>query len=342
MNKINPAMILRRIVAIPVAIFVIASLAFLLMRATGGNAASALAGEYADDEAIAAIRAELGLDRPLGEQYIDFIVRLAQGDLGISYYSNTPVVDEILRRLPLDLFIGVLAMGIAVVLGVMMGAVAGYFRDRLPDGIVRVIVSTLQSIPDYVFALASIFVFFFLLQSVPAPTGQLPTTVLPPVAVTNVAVIDAMLAGDWRLAGMAAHQMLLPVLSMGIVLSAAFAKVVRTGFISTLASPQSEYSAAMGIAPGRRLRSIYRMSQTAVFTTVAILVGAILGGGAINQKIFALDGAAAYGVDAIFRVDLPAIQGIVIIFGGLAVVAFLLIDIVILLTDARVRNGERT
>lgn len=342
MGGSNLAMIVRRLVAIPVSVFVIASLVFLLMRTTGGNAASALAGEYADAETIDRVRGELGLDLPLWEQYRSFLGGLVQGDLGVSYYSNTEVTAEIFGRLPLDLFIGLMAMLVAVVIGVVMGAVAAYFRGRLPDATVRVVVSTLQSIPDYVLALLSIFVFFFLLGWVPAPTGQLPLTVVAPEPVTHVAVIDAMLAGQWGVAGAAMHQMVLPVLSLGIALSATFAKVVRTGFIKTLASAQAEYSLAMGYGSSRRLRSVYRVSQTSVLTTVAILIGAILGGGAINQKIFALDGAAAYGVDSIFRLDLPAIQGTVIVFGGLAVIGFLLIDLVVLATDARVRKGERT
>ena len=342
MSKLNIPMIGRRLVAIPVSIFVIASLAFFLLRLTGGNAASAIAGEYADDAAIERITAELGLDRPLGEQYLDFLGGLVVGDLGLSYYSRVPVMEEIMRRLPLDLFIGILAMIIAVLLGVALGALAAYSRGRVLDNVVRMIVSALQSIPDYVFALLSIFVFFFLLRWAPAPTGQLPAISVPPPAITNVAAIDALLAGQWSTAGAALAQLALPILSFGIVLAAAFAKVVRSGFIKTLASSQAEYSTAMGLSPLRRLRSIYTVSQTSVFTTVAILMGAILGGGAINQKIFALDGAAAYGVDSIFRMDLPAIQGIVIVFGGVAVIAFLLIDIVILLTDARVRQGERS
>lgn len=342
MSKLNVPMIARRLIAIPVSIFVIASLAFFLLRATGGNAASAIAGEYADDAAIARIQAELGLDRPLGEQYFDFLRGLVVGDLGTSYYSHVSVAEEIFRRLPLDLFIGILSMAVAVALGVVLGALAAYTRGRLPDGMVRVVVSALQSIPDYVFALVSIFVFFFLLRWAPAPTGQLPAGVSQPPAITNVAVLDALLSGQWAVAGAALAQMALPILSFGIVLAAAFAKVVRSGFVKTLSSAQAEYSTAMGLSPARRLRSIYVVSQTSVLTTVAILLGAILGGGAINQKIFALDGAAAYGVDSIFRMDLPAIQGIVIVFGGFAVIAFLLIDIVILLTDARVRQGEHS
>ena len=341
MHKFNFRMIAGRLIAIPVSIFVIASLAFFLLRATGGNAASALAGEYADDEAIARISAELGLDRPLGVQYLDFLGGLVRGDLGVSYYSHAPVTDEIFRRMPLDLFIGILAMIVAVVLGILMGALAAYCRGRLPDNLVRVVVSALQSIPDYVFALVSIFVFFFVLRWAPAPTGQIPAGTTTPPAITNVVVLDAIFAGQWAIAGAALAQMALPILSFGIVLAAAFAKVVRSSFIKTLASAQSEYSRAMGLSRLRRLRSTYAIAQTSVFTTVAILLGAILGGGAINQKIFALDGAAAYGVDSIFRMDLPAIQGIVIVFGAVAVIAFLLIDIVILFTDARVRQGER-
>jgi peptide/nickel transport system permease protein len=338
MRHVPIAMVVRRLVAIPVSLVAIATFAFLLLRLTGSDAAAALAGEYASDDAVEQVRTELGLDQGIGSQYLHFLSALLRGDLGTSYYSRTPVLEEILTRLPLDVFVGLAAMLVAVVLGVALGVVAAYTRGRWPDGAVRVLVSALQSIPDYVFALLSILLFFFVLGALPAPTGQLPITVPAPPAVTHVALVDAALAGQWEVVDQAAQQLVLPVLSFGVVLSAAFAKVTRSGFLTALESPQVQYARAMGLSPWYVLRSSFVVTRSAVLTTFAILIGAVLGGGAINQKIFALDGAAAYSVDSIFRVDLPAIQGSVIVFGALTVVAFLVIDIVVLVTDPRVRQ----
>jgi peptide/nickel transport system permease protein len=332
------SMVVKRLIAIPVSVFAIATLTFFLIRASGSDAAASLAGEYASAEAIQQVRESLGLTESVWTQYGVFLGQLVRGDLGTSYFTKTPVTEEILTRLPLDLVTGVLSLLVAVVLGVAMGSVAAYTRDRWPDGALRVVVSALQSIPDYVLALVSILVFFYLLGWLPAPIGQLPIGAVQSPAVTHVAVIDSALASNWISFWQALAQLVLPVLSIGIVLAAAFAKVTRSSFTTVLSSPQIQYAKALGLSPWRVYRSAFSVTRSSVLTTIAIVVGVVLGGGAIQQKIFTLDGAAAYSVDSIFRLDLPAIQGVVIVFGSLTVLVFLLIDIVILLTDPRVRQ----
>nr|MBF0685643.1 ABC transporter permease [Pseudomonas sp.] len=331
-------MVAKRLLAIPVSIFVIATLTFFLIRASGSDAAATIAGEYADEAAIETVREQLGLNQGVWTQYAEFVGGLLRGDLGVSYYSKAPVAEDIMARLPLDVTHGVLALVIASILGTAAGAAAAYKQDRWPDSALRIAVSALQSIPDYVFALVAIFVFFFLLGWLPAPIGQVPIGVMPPESVTGVVLIDSVIAGQWETVGAAFRQMLLPVLSIGIVLSAAFAKVVRSSFTTVLGSAQIQYAKACGLTPFRVFRSAFAVSRSAILTTVSIVVGVVLGGGAILQKIFTLDGAAAYSVDAIFRLDLPAIQGTVIVFGSLTVLVFLLVDILILLSDPRVRQ----
>lgn len=338
MRHVPIGMLIRRLVAIPVSVFAIATLTFFLIRASGSDAAASIAGEYADAAAIDQVRSSLGLDQGIWTQYGRFLSELIRGDLGVSYYSKSSVTDEILSRLPLDIVTGLLSLIIAVVLGIAMGSVAAYARDRWPDNGIRVVVSALQSIPEYVLALVAVYFLFYVFRILPAPTGQLPVTTTAPPTVTHVALIDAALAGQWGTVGMAAEQLVLPVFSVGVVLAAAFAKVSRSSFTTVLSSPQVQYAKALGLAPWRVYRSAFAVTRSAVLTTVAIVVGVVLGGGAIQQKIFSLNGAAAYGVDSIFRLDLPAIQGVVIVFAGLTVVIFLLIDIVILLTDPRVRQ----
>jgi peptide/nickel transport system permease protein len=331
-------MLLGRLVAIPVSIFAVATLAFWLIRLPGTNAAAAIGGEYADAAAIARIEEELGFNRPLWSQYTDFLAGLVRGDLGTSYFTRRPVSEEIFGRLPLDLTVGLLGLVVAIVAGVGMGAVGAYYRTKPADQTTRVIVSVLQSLPEYVFALVLVYVFFYVLGVAPAPVGQVSLRTAVPDGPTGVVVIDSLLAGDTATFGQAAQQLVLPVLSFGLVLSAVFARVTRTNFATVLSSQQIQYARACGLTPARVFWSAFTVSRTAVLTTIAVITGAIIGGGAIMQKIYNLDGAAAFGVDSIFKFDLPVIQGIVIALGGLTVVAFLVIDIVILLLDPRVRH----
>lgn len=330
-------MIIGRLIAIPVSLFAVASLAFWLIRLSGANAAATVAGEYADAEAIARTEAELGLDRNLWEQYTGFLGDLLTGDLGTSFFTRRPVSEEIMNRIPLDLFLGVLALVLAVVLGVTLGAVAAYYRSGWPDRVSSTSVSFLQSLPDFVIALVLIYVLFYLAGLLPPPVGQLDLTHPSPPERTGVVFIDVVLSGQWQTLGAATAQLLLPVASMGLSLVPAFAKVTSSTLGTVLASPQIEYARSTGLSPLRVFWSALSVTRTSLLTTIAIVIGALLGGGAVLQKIYNLDGAAAFGVDSIFKLDLPVIQGIVLVFGGLTVVAFLLIDILILLLDPRVR-----
>lgn len=332
-------MIIGRLVAIPVSVFVVASLAFWMMRISGASAASAVAGEYASPEAIARTARELGLDRSPWDQYLSFLRGLVRGDLGQSYFTRRAVTEELFNRLPLDAVLGVLAMLVAVIVGVALGAVAAYFRPGWPDHLSRGVVSLLQSVPEFVFALILIYLLFFQLDLLPAPVGQLALTQQAPPVVTGVVVIDAVLAGQWTAFRAAAGQLVLPVLSLGLTLSTVFAKVTRSTLSTVLASPQTEYARALGLPPWRVFASALGFSRTAILTTVAIVSGAVIGGDAIMQKIFSLDGAGAFGVDSIFKMDLPVVQGIVLVFGAATVVLFLVIDILILLLDPRLRTA---
>lgn len=331
-------MLAGRLVAIPVSIFAVVSLAFWLIRLSGTNAAAEIAGAYADAETIAHIEHQLGLDQSLWSQYLSFISGLVRGDLGVSYFTHQTVSHEIFSRLPLDLTIGVLALLVAVVIGVGMGMLGAYYRAQAVDGLMRVIVSVLQSLPDYVFALLLIYGFFYLLGMAPAPIGQLPMRMQAPGGPTGVALIDGVMQGNWAVVSAALAQLALPVFSYGLVLSAVFARVTRMSVSQTLASGQVLYARACGLTRWRIFCSVLVTTRTAILTTVAVVTGAIIGGGAIMQKIYNLDGAAAFGVDSIFKFDMPVIQGVVIVFASLSIVAYLLIDIVILLLDPRVRH----
>ncbi|TDC90208.1 ABC transporter permease [Actinomadura sp. 7K507] len=337
MRRIPLKMIAGRLVAIPVSLFAVATLAFWMIRLSGTNAAASVAGEHATPEAIAATERELGLDRGLWDQYLSFLGGLVRGDLGTSYFTRQPVGEELMARLPLDATVGVLALIVAVAAGVGIGAAGAWYRGGWPDRTGRGVVTLLQSVPEFVLALVLIFVLFFQLRLLPAPVGQIELTQSAPPRITGVVALDAIPAGDWAAFRAAAAQLVLPVVSFGLVLSAVFAKVTRSSLASVLASPQVEYARALGLPSRRVFSSALTVSRTAILTTIAIVSGALIGGNAIMQKIFSLDGAAAFGVDSIFKLDLPVVQGLVLVFGGITVVLFLLIDIMILLLDPRVR-----
>lgn len=330
---------IKRVLFLPVAMLVIISLAVVVVAVLPGDPARVIGGPLANAEQIAQINADLGLKDPLPQRYLAYMTGLAKGDLGTSYYSRQPVVMEILRRLPATLELVVMAMVVALLLGVTMGGLGAYFRSRLPDRLTKGIVTLAQSIPDFFLGLLLIYVFFFLLGWAPSPTGRLGFVDTPPPTVTHFLLVDSVIAREWSTLGSALGHMVLPVVTLGFVYSAYFAKTARNAIGKALRSPQVEFARAMGLPERQVLRYALVEARTPILTYGGILTAALIGGAAIVEIVFTWNGLGQWALDAILRLDVPAIQGFVIAAGFFTLLVFTLLDILVAFLDPRVSYG---
>jgi peptide/nickel transport system permease protein len=326
----------KRLAIIPISVFVLVSAASLLTSLLPSNPALTILGDAASPEQIARVNEHLGVDKPFGERYVDYWTRVLRGDLGTSFFSRQPVLDEIVRFLPATIELIVLSLTVALVIGMLVGTVGGYFQRRLPDRASKTLTSALQSTPDFLLALMLIYFVFYLARLVPAPVGRLDLATAPPPRRTGFLIVDSLLAGDVAAFGDALGHAILPVTALGVAYAAYFAKTTRSVMGRALVAPQVEFARACGLPEWRVVHYAFLAGRTPILTYVAMLFGSLLGGAAILETIFNWRGLGQWGLEGVLRLDVPIIQGFVLVCGLLTLLIFLTLDIIVLALDPRI------
>jgi ABC-type dipeptide/oligopeptide/nickel transport system permease component len=337
MNPTMLRLIGLRLMAIPLSLLVVATFAFGLVALIPGDPAVQILGQFATPDELARLRSELGLDGTLAERYGRFMGQLAQGDLGTSFQSRRPVTEEIARYLPATVELVVLSIIGAVVIGLVMGGIGAYYRGRWQDRVSSGGITLFQSVPDFLLALLLIFLMFYVLRLVPPPVGRLGFGAAAPPSVTGLMLVDTLLAGDWTTFKRVASASIMPVLALSIVYSAYIGKISRTTIASALNSDQALYARGCGLSEWRVFRYALLQARTPILTYGAILFGSLIGGAAIIETVFAWRGVGEWALKSMLTLDIPAIQGFIIVAGAITLVLYLLLDIAVLLLDPRVR-----
>ena len=327
----------KRLLFIPVAAFIVITLAFGLVNLTPGDPALVLAGDFASDENVAEIRAELGTDKPVPERYADYVSELfTERSLGTSFFTKRPVWDEITQRFPDTLELVVLGLLGAVLYGTLLGTLSAYFRRRWPDSLSRLSVTITQSIPDFFLGLLLIYLVFYIIGWAPPPVGRIGLLDRPPERVTGAVILDTLIARDWGLLRTAFHHAMLPVVTLGLFYSSHFAKTTRAVLARALNSDQVEFARACGLSELRVIGYAFREARTPVVTYVGILFAALFGGAAIVETVFAWGGLGQWAIEAMLKLDVPAIQGFILVVGLLTLLVYLILDLLVVALDPRV------
>ncbi len=329
-----------RLAFFAVAIFGVLTVSFFLIALAPGDPARVIAGSLATAQQIDDIRAELGLDQPMLQRYFSYISGIFTGDLGTSYFTKQPVITEIADRLPSTLELVLLSVGVSIIIGVILGTIGGYFRGRWPESVSRGFASLFQAIPDFFFALILILIFFFYLGIAPAPSGQLDILILPPDQVTGFVPIDALIAGDIEAFQNALGHLVLPVLTLGLVYAGYFAKITRSALVESMQSQQVQFARASGLSEWRTLRYALVQIRSSILTYAGIIFASLFGGAAVVETIFSWNGLGQWALDGILRLDIPVIQGFVLVAGVITLLIYTLLDIVVAWLDPRISYGN--
>jgi peptide/nickel transport system permease protein len=325
--------------AIAVALLLgLVTLSFGLVSLLPGDPAVALLGEYATPEDIARIHAELGLDKPLWVRYVEYIGRTLTGDLGHSFFTGSSVSQELWTRLPNTLVYLVPGLILALLLGLAAGTFAAYRSGRIPDKTFTAGVSVLMAMPEFVLALLLLFIFYQQLHIAPAPLGMLSSGDIPPPKVTGSVVLDAVIAGKWKVIGSIFSRAILPIITMGLFFAAPFGKTVRTGLLQILHSPQIEFARACGLRPFQVYRYALSDVRAALMTYMVLLFAAALSGAAIVESVFSWPGIGGWSLDGVLKGDMPVIQGFVFVMGATSLLGYVILDTLITLLDPRARS----
>ncbi|MCB2222630.1 MAG: ABC transporter permease [Actinobacteria bacterium] len=334
---------LRRYIATRVAltlpmVFVLVSVVFLVLRVMPGDVASATLGPKANAEVRQNIEETLGLDDPLVVQYARFLGQVATFDLGDSFVgARRPVVDELGERLPATLELVLPAAGVAIALGLVLGASAAGHRRRLRDYAVRMFGVVVYSMPVFWLGMLAKGVFSIWLGWTPV-AGRIDVLANATLErTTNLLVVDSILSGNWEALRSALHHMVLPVLTLGVSISGLFARLVRINVIETL---QQDYVAAAR-ARGLRERTVVgayavRNAMIPVVTVIGLQVAILLAGTVLTEAVFNWPGMGLYLVERIKVRDFQAVQSAVAMFALLVAAIGLAVDVVYGVLDPRV------
>lgn len=295
----------------------VATLVFFMSQLNSVDPAGSILGLDASEEAVAAKRAELGIDRPLVTQYGDWLSNAVRGDLGTNWFNGEEVTTELRDRIPVTIAMAFGGLLIAVVVGCSFGVLAGLKAGRWPDRLVNVVSSLGIAMPNFWIALMLAYFFAVRLRWFPA--------VWPPGGPDGVfGWIEALV---------------LPSVALGVAASAAIARQTRSAMIGVLQRDYIRTALAKGL-PVRRVvsRHAIRNASIPVVTLIGFQVSALLGGSLFVELIFNIPGMGSYGVDAIFRGNVPALLGFVMVIAFVVVVVNIALDLSYAWLNPKVRD----
>jgi peptide/nickel transport system permease protein len=330
--------IVRRILgAVPV-LFGLSVILFLFLRLLPGSAAEAILGQHATPQLIAQINATEGFDKPLYVQYLSYIGRLLQGDFGSSVLDGRAVLDTFLVRFPATIELTVGALIFAIGLGIPLGRLAARHPNSWIDGVVTVISLFGISIPIFVLGYTLAFVFGVQLHWLPTLGQSNPR--LDVQAVTNFAVIDAMLSGSLGNVLDALSHLILPSIALGSIPLAVITRITRASVIDVSNEDYVRTARAKGLTE-RRVdnRHIMRNAWLPVTTVIGLQVGSLLGGAVLTETVFGWNGVGSWVVSSIQNHDYIVVQSLILIFATIFLTVNLIVDLGYAFLNPRIRYG---
>ena len=295
---------------------VVALFVFLLLHLSPGDPATVIAGDYATPEDIARIRAQLGLDQPLYIQFTPWVGQLLHGDLGVSIFSNLPVSQLIGQRIAPTLSLAFFTLSIAIFVAVPLGMLAAWKSGSWIDRGVMAFSVLGFSTPVFVLGYALIYFFSLKLNFFP------------------VQGYVSISEGLWPFV----HRLVLPSITLSVIFIALFARITRASVMEILEEDYIRTARAKGLSNRTiLLRHALRNAAVPIITVIGIGFALLIGGVVVTESVFNIPGLGRLTVDAVLRRDYPVIQGIILVFSATYVLVNLIIDILYVALDPRIR-----
>ena len=309
-------LIAHRILQAAPVIVVVSILAFLLINLLPGDPAVLIAGDQASPEAIAAVRHNLGLDRPLQEQLVIWFGHLLQGNFGTSLMLNQSVLSAMGERLPVTLSLALLSIAITLPIGILAGAIAAYYRQSWIDSLVMTLALIGVSAPAFWIAILSIILFSVILRWF--PTGGYTPFLQDPAL--------------WL------RSLVLPAVMLSLFQIGFLARMTRSAMLDVLSQDYVRTARSKGLSEWKTVgKHAFRNALILIITAIGILLSTAIGGSVVIEQVFALPGVGRLVVQGILARDYPLVQGVMLIYGFAFVLINLAVDLLYTVADPRVR-----
>ena len=313
-------------------------LTFAMIRLIPGDPIELLVGERGLDPARhAQLRAELGLDKPILEQYGIYIAGVLKGDLGKSISTRQPIIDEFFTLFPATVELSVCAMLFAIIVGLPAGILAGVRRGSVFDHTVMGAALTGYSMPIFWWGLLLIILFSGILNLTPV-SGRI-SLLFYFEPVTGFMLIDSLLSGDEGAFRSALSHLVLPAVVLGTIPLAVIARQTRSAMLEVLSEDYVRTARAKGLSPGRVIGvHALRNALIPVVTVIGLQVGVLFSGAVLTETIFAWPGIGKWLIDSISRRDYPAVQGGILLIATTVILVNLFVDLIYGLINPRIRH----
>jgi peptide/nickel transport system permease protein len=311
------AYIARRLLATIPVMAVVAIFVFLLLRLAPGDPAALIAGDDATSAQIANIRAQLGLDLPIWQQFFMWAWGILQGDLGTSIFSNLPVTTLIAQRLEPTLMLMVATLIVAISFAIPLGVIAAWKARTIVDRFVMLLSVLGFAIPVFLAGYVLIYVFSIQLRWLPVQ-GYRPLS-----------------QGLWP----SIQSLILPAVALGTTYIALIARITRASMLEVLSQDYIRTANAKGLATSRvLLLHALKNASIPIVTVIGIGIALLISGVVITETVFNIPGLGRLTVDAVLKRDYPIVQGLILVFAATKVIINLLIDLSYAFLDPRIRH----
>ncbi|WP_176086450.1 ABC transporter permease [Martelella sp. HB161492] len=330
--------IARRLLLLIPVLLGVTMITFGLTRVVPGNPIDLMVSPMATEEMRAQVAEREGLNDPIWLQYVHYINNVLHGDLSDSFVTSQPVLSDLTSRFMPTFELTLFAMIIALVLSLPLGIAAAVWRNSWVDHVARVLAVVGVGMPVFWLGLLGIYLFYFKLHWMPPPQGRISLYVFAPPTITGLYTVDSLLTGNWDAFKSAFSSLILPAAVLGFAAMAPLARMTRSGMIEALDSDYARAARALGLSEKSVImRHAFRNAILPLMTMTAIVYGYMLGGVVLIENVFAWPGLGRYVFTAITSSDYPAIQGFILYSTALYVLIFLIVDVLYVALDPRVR-----
>jgi len=321
-------------------IFILVTLVFFLMRTTGDPITAALGGRLPPAELARRI-AEAGYDRPLIVQYVQYLGNIASGDFGTTLSDHQKITTVLVTYGAATLELAFYALIVAFIVGIPLGMVAAYFRDKGWDASLRVFAILCYATPVFFSGLLLKLIFSIWLDWLPVAgrattSDELTMQTLPHP--TGIYLIDSIQTGDPAIVGDVLAHAVLPGIALGLLTAGVFLRLVRTNMIGTLSTDYVDAARSRGVRESRLVRKhAYKPALIPIITVIGLQIALLLGGAVLTETTFEWKGLGFQLAQYLQARDFVAVQGIVALLAVIVALTNFIVDVIAALIDPRVR-----
>ncbi len=335
MASLKAYIITRALLVIPT-VFILLTLVFFILRIIPGDPITAMVGQKVPPEVLEKLRHEVGLDKPYHIQYIEYLRGVLTGDLGRSMiWGKRPVIEEIMDHFPATLELTIFGFIMSVLIGIVTGAVAAFKKGSKIDASMRIysIVAYTLFIPWFGMLLQMFFGVYLKLL----PIGGRITPGNAPEMITGLYVLDSILTLNFNSLIDALSHLILPSLTLGIVLSGAYTRILRNNLIDVLNQDFITAYRARGVSEWKVIKHAMKNAFIPVVTLMGLQFAILLAGAVLTETTFSWPGMGTFLIERIEYRDYTAVQGAIVFYAVFVALISLIVDIVYALLDPRIR-----